>query len=94
MRLYDYVLNNKQLVDVKKVSVFQEMPIGVLALSDALALDKDQLEYEDEEAEGDAAVAPMRRRARTSRPPRGLRASLPRPRARRVLLRAQRRTAR
>ena len=56
-RLYDYVLNNKQLVDVKKITVFQDIPMRSPSLNDALALGKEKLEYEDEENEAEEGKA-------------------------------------
>ena len=51
------MLNNKQLVDVKKITVFQDVPMRAPSLNDALALGKEKLEYEDEENEAEGAEA-------------------------------------
>ena len=52
LRLYDYVLNNKQLCEVKRIQVHVNEPIIATALTDALLLGQEEtLPYEDEDGE-------------------------------------------
>lgn len=52
LRLYDYVLNNKQLSEVKRLTLQANPPIIAGNLNDALLLgSEEQLGYEDEDEE-------------------------------------------
>lgn len=49
LRVYDYVLNNKQLCEVKRLTVNLNTPIVAASLSDALLLGSEEaLGYEDD----------------------------------------------
>lgn len=51
-RLYDYVLNNKQLCEVKRLNIQMNNPIIASNLNDALLLGSEEmLVYEDEDEE-------------------------------------------
>lgn len=52
LRLYDYVLNNKQLCEVKRITMQVNNPIIATNLNDALLLGSEEtLGYEDEDEE-------------------------------------------
>ncbi len=48
-RLFDYVLNNKQLSDVKRVTLFQELPMTAGPLNEAMDIQPPAEEEEQEE---------------------------------------------
>jgi hypothetical protein len=48
-RLYSYVLSNKQLCDVKNITVYVDLPLQPPPLLDALDIGKENLAIEDEE---------------------------------------------
>ena len=54
-RLFDYTLNNKQLFDVKKVTIFQETPTFVPCLDEAMGLNdmKEDEVMQEEAPEGE-----------------------------------------
>jgi len=49
IRLYEYVLSNKQLWDVKKISVFVDKPMIVGSLNETLSLGKERFDIEGDE---------------------------------------------
>jgi len=44
-RLFDYVLNNKQLCEVKKVSIYQETPMFSPPLNEAMEIKAELTSY-------------------------------------------------
>lgn len=64
LRLFDYVLNNKQLCEIKRINVHLNPPMIASNLNDALLLGAEEsLGYEDEDEEVRLQIIQKRREA-------------------------------